>query len=131
MSTKPKHEIVQVLQVSESKQEENCSSQPDEKMEIESQTENENETNKTTTVGTLTSDFDSPSGSFKITFSVPPLCSLSGEIEKVRHIKQLYHIQCELDPIKASEFIPILEATRRGQSYDRRLVIFSEKVCKR
>ena len=129
MSTKSKNEIAQVTQVNGSKQEENCSSPPEVEMEIEPQTVNEN--NQTTTIATLSSDFALPSaGTFKITFSSPPLSSLSSEIERVKQIKKLYHIQCELDPIKANEFIPLLEATRKGQSYDKRLVVFSEKVCR-
>ena len=130
MSTKPKSEVSQLTQANGSKQEENCSSSSEVEMEIESQDVNEDKTNQTTTIATLASQFASTSGNFKITFSAPPLNILSSEIEKVKHIKQLYHIQCELDPIKATEFIPILEATRRGQSYDKRLVVFSEKVFK-
>ena len=128
MSTKPKHEVPQVPKANGSKQEENCSSSSEVEMEIESQDVNEERTNQTTTIATRASQFASTSDTFKITFSTPPLNILSSEIEKVKHIKQLYHIQCELDPIKATEFIPILEATRRGQSYDKRLVVFSEKV---
>ena len=130
MSTKPKHEIAKVPQVNGSKQEANCSSPPDVEMEIEPQNlnENVNENNQTTTIATVASE--SPStGFFKITFSAPLLSSLSSEVERVIQIKKLYHIQCELDPIKANEFIPLLEATRKGQSYDKRLVVFSEKVC--
>ena len=129
MSTKSKSEIAQVTQGS--KQKENCSSPPEVEMEIEPQNMNKNENNQTTTIATLTSDFALPSaGSFEITFAAPPLSSLSSEIERVKQIKKLYHIQCELDPIKANEFIPLLEATRKGQSYDKRLVVFSEKVCR-
>lgn len=128
MSTKPKHENAQVPEANGSKQEENCSSPPDVEMETEAQNVSENENNQTTTIATVASE--SPSaGIFKITFSVPPLSSLSSEIERVKQIKKLYHIQCELDPINANEFIPLLEATRKGQSYDKRLVVFSEKVC--
>ena len=131
MSTKSKNEIAQVIQVNGSKQEENYSSPPEVEMEIEPQNVNKNENNPTTTIVTLSSDFALPSaGTFKITFSASPLSSLSSEIERVKQIKKLYHIQCELDPIKANEFIPLLEATRKGQSYDKRLVVFSEKVCR-
>ena len=128
MSTKPKQEIAKVPQVNGSKLEENCSSPPDVEMEIEPQNVDENEINQTTTIATIASE--SPStGIFKISLSAPLLSSLTSEIERVKQIKKLYHIQCELDPINANEFIPILEATRKGQSYDKRLVVFSEKVC--
>ena len=131
MSTKSKNEIAQVTQMNGSKKEENCSSPPEVEMEMEPHNVNENENNQTTTIATLSSDIALPSvGTFKITFSAPLLSSLSSEIERVKQIKKLYHIQCELDPIKANEFIPLLEATRKGQSYDKRLVVFSEKVCR-
>ena len=53
---------------------------------------------------------------------------LSGEVAKVRFLKQLFSIQCELEPIAACKVIPIMEATRLGRAYDSGLAIFNERV---
>ena len=53
---------------------------------------------------------------------------LSGEVAKVRFLKQLFSIQCELEPIAACKVIPIMEATRLGRAYDTGLAIFNERV---
>ena len=53
---------------------------------------------------------------------------LSGEVAKVRFLKQLFSIQCELEPIAACNVIPIMEATRLGRAYDSGLAIFNERV---
>ena len=56
------------------------------------------------------------------------LTDLSGEVAKVRFLKQLFSIQCELEPIAACKVIPIMEATRLGRAYDTGLAIFNERV---
>ena len=129
MSTKPKHEDV-LSKLQGPKETENYSS-PHTLSHIESQNVTVDENNQSTAVVTLSSNYPSSSESFKMTLTVPPLSSLASEVEKVKYIKQLYSIQCELDPVHVNTFIPLLEATRKGQSYDKRIVIFSEKVFKR
>ena len=129
MSTKPKHEDV-LSKLQGPKETENYSS-PHTLSHIESQNVTVDENNQSTAVVTLSSNYPSSSESFKMTLTAPPLSSLASEVERVKYIKQLYSIQCELDPVHVNTFIPLLEATRKGQSYDKRIVIFSEKVFKR
>ena len=56
------------------------------------------------------------------------LSVLHSEMSKVKSFKNLYQIQCEVDPVKVSEVIPIIECTRIGTKYDTNLVNYHIEV---
>ena len=61
-------------------------------------------------------------------FPEKPLSILSSEVSRIKFIKDLYKIQCEIDPIKTNHVIPIIESTKTGQNYCRDLVQYHVKV---
>ena len=63
-----------------------------------------------------------------IIFPEKPLSILSSEVSRIKFIKDLYKIQCEIDPIKTNHVIPIIESTKTGQNYCRDLVQYHVKV---
>ena len=63
-----------------------------------------------------------------IIFPEEPLSILSSEVSRIKFIKDLYKIQCEIDPIKTNHVIPIIESTKTGQNYCRDLVQYHVKV---
>ena len=74
------------------------------------------------------SDLNPEEESFKVVPVENSLSTLSSEMERIKYIKDLYKIQCEVDPISANHVIQILESTRSGETYCKDLVHFHVKV---
>ena len=53
---------------------------------------------------------------------------LSSEVNLVKFIKNLYNVQCEVDPIGILNIIPILESSKNNMLYNKNLVDFHVKV---
>ena len=56
------------------------------------------------------------------------LSILSSEVNLVKFIKNLYYVQCEVDPVGILNIIPILESAKNNQLYNKNLVDFHVKV---